>query len=1277
MSRDPVQAGAFCPRGAAPHSNGTTPAAVVLGYGSGGEPIYRTGTLNPLDHVWDDVVRVMSHRLQAGSQASTPVASGELADVDGETREVDGVTTDLLRVVPWRRDDPLGSAPATGTQTRPAPSSSTSAPIPRKPVGTFALDVTARRGLVLTDDGPGLLGGVLTSGSAPSSNRSRPTRPVGPAAVRVGARFATWPGRESVLVGPGTRPKPESSQHSIPIRFVWPGMGGLDAGLADQVVGQNITGSNFIFGRPVHVWGAMRPYHVGRRQLIPPGTRDDPDSLDSILYRRWAPCMEFDANAIYFKFDEPPKKKDGKPPPFNPPPFPPFPPWPPQPQPPPGGGGPGGDQPDGKQKRNPFEDPDKPRGQPAGDGGNGGEVGFVPGQDTWVPGTGLPNPGQSMDDEAGLDDGKAIKGCPLGETSGLQWFPQSDGTGVIVGTGPGADIDVTNTGSIGLPVPEFTPGQLAALELEDGSRIKITTPSLASLSPQDQRAMADMVLNPGIARVPSPFSTIGQQLSPAAIAALTVRQLNGLTDIVQAALVGGRYSHYEGNLGIVNTNRGSLGVSDQFIGQHLVDPPSGPRKVIPPSLHIFQAITSKRRSVRVRSPAFFVDRTFVGNVSTDQPLIGVRKVPHRGARDTGSFIADVGDDRMFDITTAGRGHFAGGLQALELDPADLLAAEVGTRRLIAGNDGQWYDVDDEGTVSAFGGASSLNGLTDVDTSGASLGDVLTFDGATWGPAPAGGGLTSPVGIADGGTGATTAAGARTALGLAIGTNVQAYSARLADVAALAVTADNFVVANGSNLVLKTPSQARTSLQLVPGTDVQAFPILETDLPIEALVQDDIGTLVQAQSPLLDDVAGLTLAEGDVLFYDGANLVNLGPGTDGDVLTTHGAGASPTWETPTGGSGDPDSLWGNGGLGDLNYSIDTDSGGEINAEDLTIAAGKGLRAVGNLKILCTGAITLGAGATINANGRGQVGVAGGQGGNSNSAGGTAGNAGNGTASNTTSLLPLGSATASGRAGGGGSGARSGAGTSGSGGTGGTGRSRDAKVGGTGSGSGASGGASRVSDLAGANGSNAASVLVQDSDTRTGLESWRGEQLIGMFLGHGAGPGGGGGGGAACNTGTSGSTGNGGTPGAQTGTGAGHGGDGDNGGNNTGSGGTGGGGAGGAGGGLLVIHAKGGIYGEVGVDAITAWGGDGGDGGNGGTGVAGGGAGGGGAGGAGGVVVVLVGGPSFTFYEPNFPSADGGVGGQGGTGGVGSSFSGGDGGDGSNGEDGYAVMKQAIP
>jgi hypothetical protein len=84
-------------------------------------------------------------------------------------------------------------------------------------------------------------------------------------------------------------------------------------------------------------------------------------------------------------------------------------------------------------------------------------------------------------------------------------------------------------------------------------------------------------------------------------------------------------------------------------------------------------------------------------------------------------------------------------------------------------------------------------------------------------------------IANGGTGATSASAARTALGLAIGTDVQAYSAKLAD------------------------------------------------------------------------LAGITYAQGDILYYNGTNLVKLAAGTSGQFLQTQGTGANPVWAAGSSGT----------------------------------------------------------------------------------------------------------------------------------------------------------------------------------------------------------------------------------------------------------------------------------------------------------------------------------------------------------------------------------------
>lgn len=68
-------------------------------------------------------------------------------------------------------------------------------------------------------------------------------------------------------------------------------------------------------------------------------------------------------------------------------------------------------------------------------------------------------------------------------------------------------------------------------------------------------------------------------------------------------------------------------------------------------------------------------------------------------------------------------------------------------------------------------------------------------------------------VASGGTGSTSAADARTALGLALGTDVQAFSALLAAIAGLTPADDTIIVGNGITWVAETGATARTSLGL--------------------------------------------------------------------------------------------------------------------------------------------------------------------------------------------------------------------------------------------------------------------------------------------------------------------------------------------------------------------------------------------------------------------------------------------------------------------------------
>ena len=107
-----------------------------------------------------------------------------------------------------------------------------------------------------------------------------------------------------------------------------------------------------------------------------------------------------------------------------------------------------------------------------------------------------------------------------------------------------------------------------------------------------------------------------------------------------------------------------------------------------------------------------------------------------------------------------------------------------------------------------------------------------------------------IGISDGGTGATTAAGARSALSLVVGTNVQAYDAQLTDVAGLAVTDGGFIVGDGSNFVLETGNTARASLGL--GTsDSPTFNglTLSGDLIINGTTTTINSTVVTVDDPI--------------------------------------------------------------------------------------------------------------------------------------------------------------------------------------------------------------------------------------------------------------------------------------------------------------------------------------------------------------------------------------------------------------------------------------------
>lgn len=121
------------------------------------------------------------------------------------------------------------------------------------------------------------------------------------------------------------------------------------------------------------------------------------------------------------------------------------------------------------------------------------------------------------------------------------------------------------------------------------------------------------------------------------------------------------------------------------------------------------------------------------------------------------------------------------------------------------------------------------------------------------------------------------ASARAFLGLVIGTDVQAYDAELAALSGLTPTDNAIIVGNGTTFVTESGATARTSLGLAIGTDVQAYDADLTTLgaggsAARSFLGLAIGTDVQAYDAQLADVAGLTPTDNGVIIGNGTNFV---------------------------------------------------------------------------------------------------------------------------------------------------------------------------------------------------------------------------------------------------------------------------------------------------------------------------------------------------------------------------------------------------------------------
>ena len=127
-----------------------------------------------------------------------------------------------------------------------------------------------------------------------------------------------------------------------------------------------------------------------------------------------------------------------------------------------------------------------------------------------------------------------------------------------------------------------------------------------------------------------------------------------------------------------------------------------------------------------------------------------------------------------------------------------------------------------------------------------------------------------IGIADGGTGAITASGARTALGLEIGVDIQAYDAELQALSGLTPTDSNFIVGDGTTFVTESGSTVRNSLGLGTSDSVE-FNTIQTanltiggpSLTLEGATNDSFESTLVVTDPTADRTITFQDASGTV------------------------------------------------------------------------------------------------------------------------------------------------------------------------------------------------------------------------------------------------------------------------------------------------------------------------------------------------------------------------------------------------------------------------------